>query len=112
VWLPGQRSMAGRPPFPSFPFFPFYYIPVYLNHRTLGTNWRAFGHMGWLLGHLPWSTSHTLAPLYKGCQGESRPSSHKLTSIANFLNPSLSSQFSNFRVRVLVFRVESMKFSC
>jgi hypothetical protein len=54
VWPPGQISMAGRAPSPSFPFFPFYYIPLYLNHRTLGTNWRAFGHMSWPPGHLPW----------------------------------------------------------
>jgi hypothetical protein len=60
VWLPGQRFMAGRPPSPSFPF---YYLLLYLNHRTLGINWRAFGHMGWLPGHLPWLAGHTLAPL-------------------------------------------------
>jgi hypothetical protein len=42
--------MAGQPPSSSFPFFPFYYLPLYLNHRTLGINWRAFGHMGWQPG--------------------------------------------------------------
>jgi hypothetical protein len=30
--------MASQPPSPSFPFFLFYYLPLYLNHRTLGTN--------------------------------------------------------------------------
>jgi hypothetical protein len=100
---------AGHLP-PLFLFFPFYYIPLYLNHHTLGTNWRAFGHMGWPPDHLSWPTGHTLAPLKKGYQGEPCPSSHKLKSIANFLNPSPSSLFLNFRV--LVFRVESRKFSC
>jgi hypothetical protein len=61
--------MAGRPPSPSFPFFPFYYIPLFLNHHTLVTNWRAFGHMGWLSGHLHWPFSHTLAPYKRDAKG-------------------------------------------
>jgi hypothetical protein len=63
VWPAGKRFMTGRPPSPSFPFFPFYYLPLYLNHRTLRINWRAFGHIGWPPDYLPWSAGHTLAPL-------------------------------------------------
>jgi hypothetical protein len=82
--------VAARPPYPSFPFFPFHYIPLYLTHRTLGTNGRAFGQMDWPVGHLPWPTGHTMAPLQKGCQGELllHP-----TSIAKF-----SESFSKFLV--------------
>jgi hypothetical protein len=63
MWSFGQRIMAGQPHSPSFPFLPFYYLHLYLNHRALRRNWRAFGHMGWPPGHLPWPGNHTLAPI-------------------------------------------------
>jgi hypothetical protein len=64
MWRPSVVAwpkICGQPT--TFPLVPFYYLLLYLNHRTLGTNWRAFGHMGWPPGHLPWLADHTLASL-------------------------------------------------
>jgi hypothetical protein len=70
VGIEWRPSMAGRPricgrpaTFSLFSLFSLHYLLLYLNHRTFGTEWRCFGHLGWPPSHHPWSAGHLLSPL-------------------------------------------------